>query len=413
MKGNNIDPGYIYKGIYGKKTKSVQRETIKNQIQTSLVGFKQQIELLKNQYAKSAATVSALTKIMEKCDDYIAKLQKALQDYTDPDGIVIKKIDEKTGKKTYTEVGQLLRDINSFKRTSFGYPTKKDIGDLAEYAMAAALGVGGAVKRKAVNDLIDEFHVVGWQKSPTEYRRFSNLIYVDLVSKNLNKDRYGNPLNPPAYNYEVDGHIYSINGSQDTVDISIDLQKGSYLYNELGLDTLQASIKNLAQINEEYGINILGGAPLLSILELASVDFINHYLNLLALNPKSEMAIHYYKDEIRYMVAVRALSGMRGLIGDQKYSDCFIVNARKDRRVYVWGTGDLLDKIETLRDNGGLRDALRLNGNALPRSLDNTFIEVQKGQSPYIGASIRISKLISQLHKYKIHASLIMTEFMP
>ena len=133
--------------------------------------------------------------------------------------------------------------------------------------------------------------------------------------------------------------------SQDTVDVQINFKDANNIF---GTDQLRASVKNYfdpTTLTETHpGVSVISGAPLTSLLGLMNSNFSNHYLNYLAGNGISGRDFEYGNNVMKYILAVRGLSGARNS-ASSKLSQYFIVFSRKDKRVYVFTTMDLLDKI--------------------------------------------------------------------
>ena len=133
--------------------------------------------------------------------------------------------------------------------------------------------------------------------------------------------------------------LQSIRETQDTVDISVTLANDIFLENKSNeMMQLNASIKNVGNIYS--GVHVLGGSPLLNVLQLGTTDFINHYLNILAhIKNNSTVAkenFNDYQEEVKYIAAVRALSGIRSIGAEKtKYSDAIIINDRAHKKVFV------------------------------------------------------------------------------
>ncbi|WP_291627862.1 hypothetical protein [Clostridium sp.] len=96
--------------------------------------------------------------------------------------------------------------------------------------------------------------------------------------------------------------------------------------------------------DKHSGVSVISGAPLTSLLGLMNSNFSNHYLNYLAGNGISARDFKYGENVMKYILAVRGLSGARNA-AFSKLSQYFMVFSRKDKRVYVFTTSDLLDKI--------------------------------------------------------------------
>ncbi len=326
-----------------------------------------------------------------------------------------------------SSIGLLLIEYNDYIQTLKSLTSglnKSDFGKIAEETFAAIFGVGAGIIQDTTNQFITQIDkaintaVVGTSPSGIKHTRYFNGLALDVIQEKWNKNENKNKTKSTSYVYtdKYGNKSLKISASPDTVDVSVELMEDSYLKNLLGADQLNASIKNIKNIKDN--IHILNGAPLDSILELGETDFINHYLNILARSYDSTWLKNdgSYNDEIYYMAAVRALTGYRGKNGykpgdiDSPYStknaEYLVVNDRSKTnglQVRVWSTENLLSIFD---QSGYIRSYLTVTG--LPIGLNNDFYNFGNNKKLSMGgAFMRISKLIAQLHQYKIEASLI------
>ena len=405
----------------GKKTQHMRKATM-DRVQGHLQELMNRIQALQTNGLISATGESNMDKLIDwynKCEILAQKISNELMKNSE---LTIREIDS-NGKYVYTNLGLLLRDFNTLIKNVLK-PNKDDFGDLGEIGLAYALAVGSSVGKQGISDVMKilDTSLVGKQGSRTHYNRLGNGIYVDKVVSDMNTYQYTTKSGKQKtvmqdyYNYDPDtGQIWSVRASQDTVDISMEFQNNSYLQQKLGVDRLNASIKNVNSIYSKWGTHVLGSAPLMAILELTTTNFVNHYLNLLACNDgygrsgEENNDLRSYENLIMYATVVRSLAGFRSIDNPNatKYSDCFIVNDRKAKKIYVWDTAHLINKISKLGD--GIRDVVSGPTHSLPNSLSNEFVFWTKTGSDiynYGAANYRISRIIAQIQKYKISASL-------
>lgn len=319
-----------------------------------------------------------------------------------------------------TSIKKVIQDMNNL----IGYiraPKAVLLGEAGEYGTAALIALLADKINDTKVDFIDgiEEAVVGKNKSKTN---FSNKIHnngfinteIFLSNTNIRKTKKGIQF---YNNYTTDenGNVISVRGSQDTVDISVNIN-GSKLSKELGLNEINASIKNYS--DAENKIKIISGTNLLSILTILYTPFINHYLNMITTHveynyknntrAKKLTDVDFqnqwenYNSLIKFTVAMRALSGIRNDVIDinKKNSDFFIVNDRTKKRFFVVDTYTLLKRIEKNVD-----DSMDFTSNSIPvfGRTQNKWVNANDRAT---GAERRITNIISKLHRRKISASL-------
>lgn len=415
---SNMNEVYKYMGI-SNKTGAIKRPTLQKLVDKGIGAVKHNLRQLRKEL-NSTPRIATISKILVELEKYSNQLIEYINNYIDPDGVSkTKPIPLREVSGELTDLGVLIKEINRFNKTVL-LPTKKDFGDIGEMGIAYALGVGGAkikdtLENLAYENFINNNTLVGTKQTKTVYGRASSFMYLDVVAgemsgfdntKYWNKNERKGTDKKIKYNYNTDDRtLYSISTSSDTVDIAINLDPDSYLGQQLNgngeLGQLYASIKNYETIDSKKGVGILDSAPLLALLELASTDFVNHYLNLLAF----DLNTISYQQEIAYIGAVRGLSGLRSVdtpYMQTQYSDCFIVNTRSEEQVYVFSTGMLLNELEKINNYGNIKTTPPV---FTPfTSAENRWI----GEKPdYANAGMRISKLIAALHKTKLSFSII------
>lgn len=406
-----------YQGVGVQKQGAIRRSNLESLINNTLKNVQTGLEELKKQVQAQRLPVKEINAKITDLKHLGNKLSAGLQKYNNENrGLVYFRYNQ--GQGNLNPLGRALQELNKFAKVNLT-PTKKDFGDLAEMAFAYALSVAGRKIDATVDDLTYKTlvektgAVTGGQRSKTFVQGFSQYVDLELVNAEINEIMLNNAkannadtkkLHAP-YKIEKNGTVLqSINETQDTVDISVTLENDEFLETENNkIKQLNASIKNVA--NLKAGVHVLGGSPLLNVLQLGTPDFINHYLNILALQANSITAKNNLKDyqtEVKYMSGVRALSGIRGMdTGGIKYSDAIIINDRASKHVYVWETNDLLDQLDKLQK---ISEVIQIESGGLPSSLNNQW----KGNKKYSTESAigRISYLIAQLHQYKLFVTL-------
>lgn len=139
------------------------------------------------------------------------------------------------------------------------------------------------------------------------------------------------------------GQSSSVRATQDTVDIRFEATNPTLFGH--GVTTLGASIKNYATTN--WGVGIISGVTLETILGLTGPAFANHYLNRVASHEDGIVPIpESANNVIKYALAVRGITGMRDrLFG--KLSNYLIIIERDARRVRVYDSYSILQRLSS------------------------------------------------------------------
>ena len=288
-------------------------------------------------------------------------------------------------KSQYIPMKNLFEAYNAFV-DAYSMPSRKELGDLAEF-VASYLSLRAAGKAHSeIKRLIKEtiMSPVGAQRSVTTYD-FPNFI----DDERLGLPAYRSVTRTGQRNFQV-----SLGTSQDTLDI----------ITEFNGDSLRASVKNVASMNNKYGVHIISAMPLTALFNLVNTDFVNHYMNLLVFKQKSELA---NTTEIwEKATVVRALTGARAS-GNLKLANTFIINDRDSGKIKIFAISDLLNTI--LRVDGRINEYVKVKGKGFPpKSLENKWV----GQAnSYIDAGKRVAQVFSQLHSIKLNASLMPAAF--
>lgn len=206
--------------------------------------------------------------------------------------------------------------------------------------------------------------------------------------------------------------------STGTVDVIVRNESNEALAGIIAKgEELNATLKNLSDITNKFGIHIIDQTNLFAIFNLFESNFINHYLNLLGSHP-SELGNFVNTENfqtasylLKYGTAIRALTGVRKNVANNLVADIMIVNNRQQRKVYVVSTSDIL--LGTNRSN--IDDFFSISG--LPKgqatkqwnnwvAYRSYNIQTREGDNGYLLARERITKFLIQVQKTKISMSM-------
>ena len=366
---------YLYKSSAKKNkssgdtvyTKSIRLRTLLKLTKNVFDSYKKAIKI------KNSATSAEVMQLAQQAEDNAKKVGDELQAFifdltkaTTLSGVSKTKFYQEnqyksagairtdiSNKEMDTALGQLITRANQAIRM-LQDPSSQISGDAGEYFVAAVTEALGATGNKNIYEILKNFgntaNVTGSDKTRQELINFSSIISLDKVVEDMGK-AFGKSL------YErIDNTIIATDGTKDTVDVTVNIQNNQDLIKELGVSEFGASIKNYATLDPTYvnpagGVSLLSGAPLLSVLMLFNTDFVNHYLNLMGAHQppivKESYMADNYKEELLWGIAVRAMSGIRGLSANmsKKFSDVLIINDKSAEHVYVISTSNLLNKI--------------------------------------------------------------------
>lgn len=302
---------------------------------------------------------------------------------------------------SYNYLGAILQDLDYLTK-AYTSPTKTEIGYVAEYFTAAGATVAGGMVQQTTAQLLDSF-VIGNTGSNTTLQVSGDFVDRNILKQALNKASFGND----TWSLDEEGNtLVSSHISQDTVDVQINFKDANNIF---GTDQLRASVKNYFDptvLSETHpGVSVISGAPLTSLLGLMNSNFSNHYLNYLAGNGISGRDFEYGNNVMKYILAVRGLSGARNS-ASSKLSQYFMVFSRKEKRVYVFTTMDLLDKISpspgVFNDNYALVTGMPSMG-ALKSA--NKYVNVTSTVEAAVQQ--RIASVIAGAHAFKLSMSLM------
>ena len=312
-----------------------------------------------------------------------------------------------TNKIKDTDLGKLIDEANHLIAEAKGSEIPRIVGEAGEGVVAAATYMAGNYGAKVTQQLLRDNLIVGKNRQQTVLQGFSSYVDLSQLERQFNNSYLEHGKKLWEHNKQSDTLIYT-NGSQGTVDISIPLNPASDFAKDLGINEINASVKNYNDI-DAHGIGAISGVPLLSIFMLINTNFVNHYLNLLGAsgppNLRDSLVAQRATGVIKHAVAARALTGARSKTYADKTADCLVVNNRKEKKVYVLSTYDLL---RTIRSNYEKYASFE----GIPTRLDNRWVGGEFGPAGNFwapsedAASTRITNLIAETHKFKIKMSL-------
>ena len=389
-----------YSGLKDKDRKSIRRSTIQSLIPKVRACIKTLISeysrgltkgMSESSLAQLKKTISELI-AMRQMLSQIAKEMQASNEY-------LKTFRYNDGTNNY--LGDILTNLDYLTK-AYTSPTKTEIGYVAEYFTAAGAAIAGGKVQEAIAELLDSF-VIGNTGSNTTIQVSGDFVNRNALKSALNKASFGSD----TWSLDEDGNVLvSSHISQDTVDVSVNFKDANNIF---GTDQLRASVKNYfdpTALNDTHpGVSVVSGVPLTSLLGLMNSNFSNHYLNYLAGNGISGRDFEYGNNVMKYILAVRGLSGARNS-ASSKLSQYFMVFSRKEKRVYVFTTMDLLNKISpapgVFNDNYALVTGMPSMG-ALKSA--NKYVDVTTTVETAVQQ--RIASVIAGAHAFKLSMSLM------
>ena len=315
---------------------------------------------------------------------------------------------------TYDASGKKIADndlITNFNRLvkQVSRPSHKDQGDLAEMFMGVVLNNLLSGTENTIDELINNNLIVGNKKTANKLSNFTASYKLTERLNRNNKKKNNGGKNSYIISDSVKGEItWNGEGSQGTVDMIIEVPDEAETREKFGVDKIATSIKNYGSKDEEHGVSIISGYPLINALMLFKSDFANHYLNLVVSHPKDgynsfDNERHQAHAIMKKGLIARALGGVEQIKSATGKSDLFIVNSRADKKVYVYTTDDLLKKIWGDVDK-------YTNIKNYPEDLvgGNVWIESDRNNPKpnYLDAQTRIANVLAEIHKSKISISI-------
>ena len=321
----------------------------------------------------------------------------------------IKKEFENLQEKSWTDKRQhkLSKAKNMFQSfndliKSLQPPTLQEYGDIGEVSAAYIMLLLNGKSEMEASKLIEEELkpstknkiLIGKQGYITEMSNLSGR-YVDTTE--LSKS-WGSTWTLSAGKKE-NQIMTTITPSNQTIDIKVSWNEHDVL----------GSVKN---VSSKYNVHIAQGIPLTSLFNLVNTDFVNHYLNILALNykPGSNLAgsLNFGTEIMEKTLILRGFAGARG--NDNKQANVLIVNDRSTGKTHLLDISSILKTLLNLNKQQ-LSNYINISP-TLPKKVNN---EWKGSYSPMIpssgGAKTRITSIINELHSYKM--SLTLRKFPP
>lgn len=311
-------------------------------------------------------------------------------------------------KKSWTDKRQhkLSKAKNMFQSfndliKSLQPPTLQEYGDIGEIGAAYIMLLLNGKSEMEASKLMEQELIsptqkilTGKQGYITEMSKLSGR-YIDTAE--LSKS-WGSVWTLSAGKKE-NQIITTITPSNQTIDINVSWNE----YDILG------SVKN---VRSKYNVHIAQGIPLTSLFNLINTDFVNHYLNILALHykPGSNLAgsLNSGTEIMEKALILRGFAGARGT--GNKQANVLIVNDRSTGKTHLLDISSILKTLLGL-NRQQLSGYINVSP-ALPKRVNN---EWKGSYSPMIpsagGAKTRITSIINELHSYKM--SLTLKKFPP
>lgn len=389
-----------YSGLKDKKRRSIKRSTIESMIPkiraciyTLINEYKRGLTkgINQNSLIQLSKTIRQLIEIRRTLSQIVKEMQisnEYLRTFRNND-------------ETNNYLGDILANLDYLTK-AYTSPTKTEIGYVAEYFTAAGATIAGRKVQETTAQLLDSF-VIGNTGSNTTLQVSGDFVDRNILKDALNQASFGND----TWSLDEEGNVLvSSHTSSDTVDVQVSFKDANNIF---GTDQLRASVKNYFDptvLNDKHsGVSVISRAPLTSLLGLMNSNFSNHYLNYLVGNGISVRDFEYGENVMKYILAVRGLSGARNA-AFSKLSQYFMVFSRKDKRVYVFTTSDLLDKISP---NPGIfyDDYASVTGMPGMGSLKGANKYVNVVSTVEAAVQQRIASVIAGAHAFKLSMSLM------
>lgn len=280
-------------------------------------------------------------------------------------------------------------------------PTLQEYGDIGEISAAYIMLLLNGKSEMEASKLIEQELIsptqkilTGKQGYITEMSKLSGR-YIDTAE--LSKS-WGSVWTLSAGKKE-NQIMTTITPSNQTIDINVSWNEHDVL----------GSVKN---VRTKYNVHIAQGIPLTSLFNLVNTDFVNHYLNILALHykPSSNLAgsLNFGTEIMEKALILRGFAGARG--NRDKQANVLIINDRSTGKTHLLDISLILKTLLNLNKQQ-LSNYINVSP-VLPKRVNN---EWKGSYSPMIpsagGAKTRITSIINELHSYKM--SLTLKKFPP
>lgn len=273
----------------------------------------------------------------------------------------------------------LIEAINSAIQELKGPMINLQKGDLFEYTIAAVGEVAGA----AANQVFEEA-IISSVKGGTRSHKIINC-----------KNFFGD-FNPLAYkgSFTVDEETQTIvthNTSQNKVDVELKWNDIDY----------QVSAKNV-DLSNNFGAGVVSGQSLLYLIQDENANFINHYLNMVAIRDGENISPQpEYLSTLVYSLFTKVLTGKT--YGADP-ANIFIINDNsKIGGIKVYNMKDILDKITTINQG--------LSGQAVLTFGGRNYFNFSFSNRRQATVKDRLNKIMMDIHKTKVNAAILPSFF--
>ena len=312
----------------------------------------------------------------ESIDDIIAvknQLEQYINSHASSPRETIDLSSDMMGKDLMGEISRVLKYQS--------LPYLQAVGTVFEQWLAIASQYVDKKSDFEVNKIIDKFVQGSSRSNVTISKDKFSEKYVDLAAI-LNQSGSGGKWIPID---ETNSYQFS-SPTQDKLDV-IFQWKG---------DQLNVSAKNYKFAYSDK-IHILGGSSLLYLINNENTDFVNHWLNCVAQSPDSSALSKSVLDEahsvMKLSILAQSLAGNKG-----QMADTFILNDRKNSRIYVRSLGEIAENIV-----GAGMQGLEIKD--YPYTIPNKWEGSLEIKDPTL-ARVRITNLLANIHQRKISASI-------
>ena len=195
----------------------------------------------------------------------------------------------------------------------------------SELAIAAMALKAEQDSLQAVNKKIQEIIKTGG--SSRHYNIYQADSFYSRVWEDFNLERY----------IKTEDALISILSSKNKVDMTI----------EIGQKKANVSLKNY-NLSGGFDIHLVQAAPLLYMIKDEPINFINHYLNLIADHPM-DPRIRIDADHVAAHEAMRLTLLFYALVGynQEKQVDTFIIRDKYTQQVKIYSIPELWARIES------------------------------------------------------------------
>ena len=306
--------------------------------------------------------------------------------------------DAKAVKNLYTEINKLIGQVKATEGIRSKY-----VGQAFEGIAVVAAEIVKNKGYEGLSDILKKLQkgqrgknvLQGWSGSNSASLYLKDVSFADFLNpESIMSKGYTFQQNQTLGNWTI-----SAEGSQDKIDIMANFNEGTPLY---------ISAKNYHIGNSKsVSIHLVTESPLFVILlATATPDFINHFLNVTAINydkdqndSKVTEAKNLAKKAIQLIILETALKGYRG----ENKADTFLVNDSITGEVKMLSIADLICGIISQED---WQKYFWISNKGLPK-FHNKWQPIESGEeNGEKAAERRIQDLLMQAYNYKVSAGI-------